>query len=201
MKVYINNELKENITTIQALQRIIEDIRLDCQKTKHIMEIKIDDKSVDKLPIGLMKDEINKIEVKVSSPVELIIGNMVDSFDYLPDLRLKLGQAATCFQQGNFSEGIDLFRNSIDGLIWLNHLLTSFRLYFLSDQGFKLERSKYQVDMERFEKIIAELMESWENEDYVLISDLIEYELMVNLEDWQNNFIQILDKLASEADG
>lgn len=196
MKVFFNGELQKNIISLESLKTLIEKLRLECKKNKQILEMIVDGKSVEKLPIGFKEREFCKVELKSKSTIEFIIENMMDSFNYIPDLRRSLSEVTTLFQQGAIGQGIELFQQCIDGLIWLNHLLANLQLYLFDNREYDLESSKYQDDIDKFNRILDDLTKSWENEDYVLISDLIDYELDIVLDNWQKNFAEILDIFA-----
>lgn len=195
MKTYFNGQLQKNISDIPSLENLIEDLKIECKISKKILEIVIDEKIVERCPIGLAEKDINKVELTTKSPLELIIESMVEGVEYLPKLCLGLRKSVTMFQQANIGEGIDIFQKSIDGLTWLNQLLRSIEIYW-TESELNVQGLSYQNQIERFDQVLRELLKAWENEDYILISDLLEYELIDVLEDWQSNFAQILDKLA-----
>lgn len=196
MKIYVNGELQKNISDIMNLKNLIESLQIECKNTKKILEIMVDEKSVESLPIGLSETDVTKVELVIKSALELIIECMMEGVSYLPKLEINLYQAAIMFQQTNISKGIALFQNCIDGLIWINQLLKNIQIYLINTDELNLKNSGYHGQIENFNKVIDDLLIAWKNEDYILISDLIEYELIGILKDWHNNFTLILDELA-----
>lgn len=196
MKIYVNGELQQSISCTTDLKNLIEDLQIECKKTKKILEIIVNEKSVESLPNILVDNNIEKVELIVKSALELIIESMMEGVDYLPKLQANLYQSAMMFQQANIGKGIEIFQNCIDGLIWLNQLLKNIQIYLIKDLKLSHKEMDFNSKIEDFNQILNELLIAWENEDYTLISDLIEYELTSILTDWQNNFVRILDELA-----
>lgn len=196
MKIYVNGELQQSISCTTDLKNLIEDLQIQCKKTKKIVEIIVNEKSVESLPNILVNNNIEKVELIVKSTLELIIESMMEGVDYLPKLQANLCQSAMMFQQANIGKGIEIFQKCIDGLIWLNQLIKNIQIYLIKDFKLSHKEVDFNSKIEDFNQILNELLIAWENEDYTLISDLIEYELTSILTDWQNNFIQILDDLA-----
>ncbi|MCK4257415.1 MAG: hypothetical protein KAX49_00460 [Halanaerobiales bacterium] len=196
MKVYINGELYEAIQSADRLSEIVEDLRIECKKENKVLQIMIDGKFVDTILPGQLEVGVGKVEIEKKTPLELVIEGLIESINYLPVLGEGLNESTNHFREGNISKGIIIFEQSIDGLNWLNHLLTGVKVYIVSDERFNIRCNNYQEDVEGFSQIIKELLLAWENEDYVLIADLVEYELIPNLDKCHNFFVEILDQLA-----
>ncbi|AZR73894.1 hypothetical protein BBF96_11140 [Anoxybacter fermentans] len=196
MKVFVNGELYKAIRSIEMLHEVLEDLRIECKKENKILQLKIDGKYVNEILPGQTEEDIDLIEIEIRSPVELVIEGLIEGINYLPRLLEGLNESSLSFREGKQNKGIKLFEQSIDGLNWVNHILVGLDVYILSMDQFQKNSGNYHEDKAGFEQIIKELMTAWENEDYVLISDLIEYELIPNLEKWNQHFMQILDQLA-----
>ncbi len=196
MKVYINNELHEGIRTLDMLKGVFEDLQIECKKENKVLQIQIDEKFVDQIPFGITEENINQINILIKSPMEVIIEGLIEGVDYIPVLCQGLRQSAQMLQETNLGEGIKLFQESIDGLSWVTQVLSGADIYLFKNDELNFYGTIYQEAIGRFSEIVNELMIAWKNEDYILISDLLEYELIPVVEEWHQYFMQILDNLA-----
>lgn len=195
MKVYINEEFHEGINTIGKLREVVGDLRIKCKKDNKVISIVADGKNIDPDFLDKLETGIDKVEIVTKSPFDLVVEGLVEGTGYLPRLINGLNETSNHFREGNINRGIKKFQQGIDGLNWLNHLLVGLDLYIYSDSQFK-DNIKCYTDTKEFSGIIKELLSAWENEDYVLISDLVEYELVPVLEKCHTAFLQLLDQLA-----
>lgn len=89
-------------------------------------------------------------------------------------------------QGGREDKGLMISADLIDGLNWLMDVLNLTRLL--------QERCGEVIGTEQCSKLFSVLIEAFENRDYVLLSDVLEYELIPALKDWQGRFQEILSK-------
>lgn len=195
MKVVINDELHEEIKTIDQLNEVLEDLRIQCLKDKQILQLKVDGKVADRILPGQSEAEIGSVEILVQNPFELVIESMVEGFNYLPRFIDGLRGCLDYFRQGNQSQAMLIFGQCIDGFDWLNHVFAGIQLYILPMQEFEKDRTTYQMQIAGFDGIFKELMKACEDEDYVFMADLIEFELIMQLEQLHTQFRQILNRL------
>lgn len=84
--------------------------------------------------------------------------------EYLPKLSRGLTAIAELIRNGNEVVGARFFAQATEGLRWMAGLLTNISLVKASE-------------IEKFGDDLNTLLTAWENEDYVLIADLLEYEM------------------------
>ena len=84
--------------------------------------------------------------------------------DYLPKLAKGLMAVAELMHSGNDADGAYFFIKATDGLRWLAGFLRNMTAFDYKE-------------IEELGNYLSSLLEAWENEDYVLIGDLLEYEL------------------------
>ena len=85
--------------------------------------------------------------------------------DYLPKLTKGLMAIAELIRSGNEAEGAYFFVKATDGLRWLTGFLRN------------IKSCDYK-EIEELGNYLSSLLDAWENGDYVLIGDLLEYELV-----------------------
>jgi len=95
------------------------------------------------------------------------------SEEYLPRLAKGLAAIAELIQSGQEAEASGYFVQAVEGLRWLALVLQKLNSQLLY-QG---SQRSLNEEIEKLGEILSSLLNAWENSDYVLISDLLEYEL------------------------
>lgn len=135
---------------------------------KIIKEMKINGLPYDSVNL---QEELKKtdaiIEIETQTPEELMLESMKTAVEYLPRLENGLKQVSELIQKGEDGEAISLFITSIDGLEWFGTILTHIDRWVV----------KGEKHSEEYNSKLRELLNAWENQDMVLISDILEYEI------------------------
>lgn len=93
-------------------------------------------------------------------------------------------------QGGREDKGLMMSTDLIDGMKWLMDVMNLTRP-LQKECGCIMET-------ESSGELFTRLIEAFENRDYVLLSDALEYELIPALENWQGRFREILSKAGDE---
>lgn len=120
----------------------------------------------------------------MSFPWTLFQEAVATGCEYVPCLRGGVARAGHLFQEGREGEAVSRFNQLLDGLEWLGSLVDSTE--FVVRQGLieLAESGRVLRAAAAFRAALRELLEAWENADYVLIGDLLVYELVPVLEEW-----------------
>lgn len=118
-------------------------------------------------------------EVKITSiPVKQLLAETKETIKaYLPHLERGARQVAYLLQTGQEGEGFSTALQLIDGMSWLVQAVKAIQA--LEPEYFPKE------NMVAFKEKLEELLAAWSKGDYVLVGDLLEYELAPFLEKWQ----------------
>ena len=102
--------------------------------------------------------------------------------DYMINLNNAIIKSSKYLQIGDYFNGTNLIVNITDGLEWIIQLIT-------------LRKDIYKEDMEINKLIenIKEVVEAFENEDYVLIGDLLQYEISPIIEEYYNKTLLLIE--------
>lgn len=122
-------------------------------------------------------------------PWELFQEALETGEEYLPRLREGVRKAGLLFQEGKEGEAIYIFNQLLDGFEWLASVVGGFELALKEGLIAALASSKIEGAVKSFSARLQELQDAWENTDYVLIGDLLTYELVPLMEEWENIFI------------
>lgn len=104
-----------------------------------------------------------------------------DGKEYLPRLKEGLSKIAALLQEGREGEGINLFIESIEGLEWFGTVLEGMVCF----RGALINESGEDNISVRYRRILGDLLAAWENRDIVLIGDLLEFEIVPIIEEFQ----------------
>ncbi|MCI1477729.1 MAG: hypothetical protein LKH93_00305 [Clostridium beijerinckii] len=96
--------------------------------------------------------------------------------EYLENLLGGVKKVVNYIEQGEEEKGIDLIQPIADGIEWL-----------LSAVNLTQEAHKGSVEIGQINEKLGEVVDALENEDFVLVGDLFNYEILPILEDIQNN--------------
>lgn len=104
--------------------------------------------------------------------------------EYMNNLNSAMIKSSEYLQNGDYFNGTNLIVSITDGLEWIVQLIT-------------LRKDIYEEDMEvnKFIDNIKEVVEAFENEDYILIGDLLQYEISPIIEEYNNKTVLILERL------
>mgnify|MGYP005864002113 CR=1 FL=1 len=109
---------------------------------------------------------------------------------YLPKLEKALGEVGEKFQIGNSNEAMQQLLPCLEGLEWLMQVLYYIpRDIFPSDEF----RGQWQTNYQELINIMNKFIEGLEERDYMLAGDLVIYELLPNLSDWENTLLNLLN--------
>lgn len=136
-----------------------------------------------------LRKDINSLEIDFGTLDELVKGMLKSYIQWIPNIKIILLETAKFFQAGDIEKGQKRFLVMLDSC-----------RYYVSSL-IELKRSSREISEtlfveEHFSALIREVMGAFEKQDYVLLADLVEYELY-NLFDvwlaWANDNLQKLE--------
>ncbi|MBU7006405.1 hypothetical protein [Phosphitispora fastidiosa] len=118
-------------------------------------------------------NDIDTLSLMVGTPGQVITDGLETAVTYLPVLQSGLTDIAAFLQEGREGEGISKFLQVVPGMEWLGQILSGAVLIIDSN----ILQDSFRSSAAGYGKKLEELLEGWQNRDYVLIADLLEYEL------------------------
>lgn len=91
--------------------------------------------------------------------------------EYLYDLKKGINNLCELIQSGKEQEGVNLIAQVADGIKWIIDAVTLTK-----------DVQKNEIDSSELDEQIEEIVEALENEDYILVGDLFNYEILPILE-------------------
>ncbi|TCT14020.1 hypothetical protein EDC18_10789 [Natranaerovirga pectinivora] len=107
---------------------------------------------------------------------EKIIKEVFESLlEYLPKIIIGIEKNIDLFRQDREEEAVNLLIQVIEGLQWI--------FTVLGQTTETLKSNGIEVDASRINDVFIELLDGVKNQDYVLVTDLMEYEMLDILKD------------------
>ncbi|MDQ7032677.1 MAG: hypothetical protein Q9M37_08210 [Desulfonauticus sp.] len=134
-------------------------------------------------------DEIERVEIKTES-IEKMATEIVKELGKVLKLLVKSGEEiANLFREAKDFEALDMYQDFLEVLRDFIGMISV--LY--QDCGFK-ETKELDDAVKVMSELFSELIDIQEKEDWILLADVIEYELLPHLKDWDNILKQLNKK-------
>jgi hypothetical protein len=195
MKVSINGVKQEESEFKGDTLGAILDSMVVKTPGSYIRRMWLDDKefpSDDQEALQKKPSDIDFLEVELSNLKDLVATNLVNALDYLKKLIPGFEQASDLFRAGNEQEANKYYLQILDGIDWFSQVVS---IIMNPDEG-KLELpdaddESLQVRQKKLTDLMNQMLEANKNQDWVLLADILEYEMVPFYKDWEN----ILSKL------
>ncbi|WP_408955670.1 hypothetical protein [Natroniella sp. ANB-PHB2] len=123
---------------------------------------------------------IDHLEILAKTPREITLDSLKEAENYLPRLISGIDEIINSFSQGEKSKAYKLLNQALEGFQWLSILIDN--LETISDSIYE------DMDLNRviknWESNLNEFLTAFENQDIILLSDILEYELLPVLEEY-----------------
>ncbi len=195
MKVSINGaQQQESDFNGETLGDILDSI-VKQTPGSYIRRIWLDEKesSADD-PNALQKipSDIQSLEVELANLKDLVATNLANALDYLQKLIPGFENAADLFRTGNEQEANKYYLQILDGIEWFSQVVN---IIMKPDEGEVVlpgaENENLQARQEKLTDLMSQMLEANQNQDWVLLADVLEYEMVPFYKDWE----KILSKL------
>lgn len=191
MKIFINNkEFKsEKYESFpELLNEVKSDLNNEILKSIQINEVEVNEKYLKESLIE--KDDIKAIKFITQKNDDLVKNTLEEAKDYLPKLKDGVLEAASNFRNGNAEKANKLYQHIINGLEWYTDAITKV-ISILDDENFLEENNEL---IQGLNEKLAELMIAYNKGDYILLADILEYEMI----DYIEKFINFNDKIITK---
>ena len=195
MKVSINGVEQEESDFKGDTLGAILDSMVEKTPGSYVRRMWLDDKespSDDQEALQKNPSDIDSLEVELANLKDLVATNIANALDYLKKLIPGFEQAADLFRTGNEQEANKYYLQILDGIDWFSQVVS---VIMKPDDG-KTELpdadgESLQVRQEKLTDLMSQMLEANQNQDWVLLADILEYEMVPFYKDWEN----ILSKL------
>ena len=191
MKLTINGvEQKESEFKGETLEAIL-DMMVKNTPGSYIRRIWLDQQefpSDDRETLQKKPVDINSLEVELADLKDLVATNLSNALDYLEKLIPGFDQAADLFRTGNEQEANKYYIQILDGMDWFSEVVN----VVMSSEGEGQEpENSLRIRQAKLTDLMSQMLEANKNQDWVLLADILEYEMIPFYKEWQT----ILSKL------
>lgn len=191
MKLFINGEEILDLIAETELGPLLERLLEERQSLGlHIMGLRVNQEEITLENDDLFKRTLNledRIEVDFAPIEALIARNIENAGEYLERLLPGFEKAAQLFRMGNEQEANEFFLEIIDGIEWFSEVIDSIMEATGQEPSLlNLGKESLQDRKERLLDFTTQMVEANQNRDWVLLADLLEYEMTPFYLEWQS---------------
>lgn len=140
-------------------------------------------------PIPMSVNEQNRIEVFTASLGEIARDSIAEAVSYLGRVETVIPSLSSGFQTFPGPEAFENLRQLCEGFYWLNLLLDRLvKTFSRKPECMVLQGASITDHNQRLASILRQMVEAQEREDHILISDLLEYEILPFIPVWKEMF-------------
>ena len=132
--------------------------------------------------------DINSLDVELANLKDLVATNLSNALDYLEKLIPGFDQAADLFRMGNEQEANKFYIQILDGMDWFSEVIS---IFMGSESKGSAPEDTLRLRQAKLTDLMSQMLEANKNQDWVLLADILEYEMIPFYKEWQT----ILTKL------
>jgi hypothetical protein len=189
MKLWINGEEDSASYTQDTLGDLLDHLQEKKNaQNQFLLKVQVDDQTVEFAAPNVRKTAltaIQKLDIEFEGLPVLIDRNMSNAENYLSRLIPGIEKASELFRTGNEQEANRYFLNIIDGIDWFSQVMDSIieaKKIDLSNTPFNGQTIQARKD--KLLDLTQQVLEANKNKDWVLVADLLEYEIFPYYQDW-----------------
>ena len=195
MKVSINGVAQEESDFEGETVSAILDAMVQQTPDSYIRRIWLDDQefpSDDREALQKKPSDIDSLEVELANLKDLVATNLANALNYLKKLIPGFEQAADLFRAGSEQEANKYYLQILDGIEWFSQVVS---VIMSPDEGETelpdTDDESLEVRQKKLTDLMSQMLEANQNQDWVLLADILEYEMVPFYKDWE----KILSKL------
>jgi hypothetical protein len=186
---YNKDEINSKFTETQRLVDIIRTLEAEAENENSVI-CKI---TVNGLPFSEEDEsrfsntgihEIKEIEIQKEKLESVVKHTVASLIDFITKMTIATVDAADALREGKTATSQKLFSDAISKAQWLAAALIALKPNLLKISGDSQLDSMWAPAEEHMIATVRELMVAYERQDFVLVSDVLEYELYNSLEKW-----------------
>ena len=191
MKLTINGvEQEESELKGETLEAIL-DMMVKNAPGSYIRRIWLDQQEFpadDRETLQKKPTDINLLEVELANLKDLVATNLSNALDYLEKLIPGFDQAADLFRMGNEQEANKFYIQILDGMDWFSEVIN-----IVMDSEFKRSAPEdtLRLRQAKLTDLMSQMLEANKNQDWVLLADILEYEMIPFYKEWQTILTKI----------
>ena len=192
MKISINGaETQDPSFQGETLEEVMNAI-VKSRQNSYIRRIWLDGQEVSSDSQDTLKTlttSVELLELELAELQDLLANNLTNAKDYLVRLIPGFQKAADLFRMGNEQEANQYYLQVLDGIEWFSQVV----IIIVSTQKNKSEEKSLEERQKKLTDLMSQMLEANQNQDWVLMADLMEYEMIPFYKDWK----EVLSRIES----
>jgi hypothetical protein len=192
-----------DICSFDQFLKHVEDKHLDSKSI--IQEINVDGIAVesdemaeDSCRFSREFGQGQKIAITTTTIGAIAQSSIAEAISYLDRIEAITPSLSISMQSSPGPEDFENLKELYNGFYWLNLLLDRLRVNFsVSLEDIKVQELSANEHQLRFLSVLRQLVDSQERADFILISDLLEYELLPLIPIWKEIFAKMGQSLVA----
>jgi hypothetical protein len=131
---------------------------------------------------------ITTLEIEISTLSDIINKNIENADAYLIRLIPGIEKSVGLFRTGNEQEANKFFINIIDGIDWFSQVLDMILAAKSISPDTVFDGKSIQDRQASLVSLTQQMVDANKNQDWVLLADLLEYEVLPYYQEWSNLF-------------
>ena len=195
MKLYVDGNLTDSVSNAGSMHDILYggDIKRFIPEGRVIKNIVINGTQYDDLMLNADKSKAFKLgsadEIKITtmSQLELLNGSIEAAIAFLNEFKAGIIKTTDEIRWGNSAGGFKNFSEYLKGLTTFIQIMEKISEFLKIDYDSLVYGDKsIQFYFNDLEKILSSVLSTQVEQDYVLLADIVEFELKPNIEIWEN---------------
>ena len=212
MKLYIDGNLNDSILSAGNMYDVLYggNIKSFIPEGKVIKSIAINGTRYDDLMLDADKSKAFKLgdadEIKITTmnQLELLNGSLNAAITFLNEFKAGIVKTTDEIRWGNSVTGFKDFSAYLSGLTMFIQIMEKISQFLKVDyNNLVYDGKSLQTYFNDLEKILSSVLSTQVEQDYVLLADIVEFELKPNIDIWENILKDMKTKIngASNSEG
>ena len=184
MKISINGaETQDPSFQGETMEEVMNAI-VKSRQNSYIRRVWLDGQEVSSDSQDILKTSptsVGLLELELAELQDLLANNLTNAKDYLVRLIPGFQKAADLFRMGNEQEANQYYLQVLDGIEWFSQVV----IIIVSTQENKSEEKSLEERQKKLTDLMSQMLEANQNQDWVLMADLMEYEMIPFYKDWE----------------
>ncbi len=206
MKLYVDGNLIDSISNACSMHDILYggDIKIFIPEGRAIKSIDINGTQYDDLMLNTDKSRAFKlgdgdeIKIKTMSQLELLSGSLDAAITFLNEFKAGIVKTTDEIRWGNSAGGFNNFSEYLKGLATFVQIMEKISEFLKIDYNNLVYGGKsIQSYFNELERILSSVLSTQVEQDYVMLADIVEFELKPNINIWGD----ILEDMKTKING
>ncbi len=187
------DEVQTQFGGCSKLSEVIDIIEKDCWNKGHVVcQVSLNGAVLTEEDEARLAESgvsnIDSIEVKIQSVTEVLTRTKMDMEAWAERAIDFCDRCVKCLQEGELEWVNNHFVDLVDGLNWYIESLYVVKSSLRTLNGEKAIHPDWLIVEKGFHANVKEMITAFENQDYILLQDVLEYDLPENLNKWLELF-------------